>query len=500
MRIAARTIAAWPKLAWVAQVVPDAQEVQVLHGPMVETGNDWIVEAVWAGEFASGDFDRTDLVFGTGIRVRGERVVFVSAGTTFDRLWYCRSGQGLVVANTLPGLLSVSGWSLRTDYPHYARDIKSITQGLDGRVRSLSTDAGEVTSVYFNNLVLADGRLCEVTKPDTAPEFTRYSDYRRFLSDVAAALGANMNSCARRHPVTPLASISSGYDSCAASVVARDAGCRRTVTITQSTSLWRGSDSGAAVAKALGMDCSEYARSAPRYTFEEAVWAACAWPGILNWTLFDYPEPLCLFFTGCHGEKMWDRVDHDHSDPFVRRDVSSLGFCEFRLIRGVFQSPVPYWGVRHSQQLKRITLSEEMQPWWTGKDYDKPIPRRIVEEANVPRAAFGTRKKNSVIGASFLFPLSPQCQSRFREYLRSHNESAPSARLLWLTDRLAQLDNLVYRNTLKRLNIARKPRPWSHWAAQRMLFPWANHELTARYMRGLCEAEISRDACEPATR
>ena len=114
---------------------------------------------------------------------------------------------------------------------------------------------------------------------------------------------------------------------------------------------------------------------------EEAIWAATGRAGILNWTQFDYPEPLCLMFTGCHGEKMWDRVCHDHPDPFVRRDEASLGFCEFRLFKGVFQCVVPFWGVRHSHELRAITLSDEMKPWYMNRDYDKPIARRIVEDA-----------------------------------------------------------------------------------------------------------------------
>jgi len=93
-------------------------------------------------------------------------------------------------------------------------------------------------------------------------------------------------------------------------------------------------------------------------------------PGILNWTLFDYPSPLCLFFTGWHGEKMWDRVTHDHPDPFIRRDSASLGFCEFRLIRGVFSVRCHSGGWRHSHELKDISVSEAMRPWSTGRDYD----------------------------------------------------------------------------------------------------------------------------------
>lgn len=61
----------WPKLTWIAFITRGSNIINVLHGPMVETSDKWIVEGVWAGQFSKGDFDRTDLFFGTGIRLKG---------------------------------------------------------------------------------------------------------------------------------------------------------------------------------------------------------------------------------------------------------------------------------------------------------------------------------------------------------------------------------------------------------------------------------------------
>jgi len=243
------------------------------------------------------------------------------------------------------------------------------------------------------------------------------------------------------------------------------------------------------IAKALGMPCTEYPRTAREYPFEETVWAACGWPGTLNWTLFDYPEPLCLFFTGCHGETMWDRVTHDHPDPFVRRDVSSLGFCEFRLIRGVWQCPVPFWGVRHSHELKAITLSDEMRPWYTGKDYDKPIARRIVEQAGVPRGAFGKIKRMSVLATSVLCPYSPEAHERFHRYLKERSVFTPPQWLVWLIRYVAHIETLLYSNVTKRIGIRKRPRPWNKLGAACLLFQWANEELKHTYVEGLRDVQ-----------
>ena len=236
------------------------------------------------------------------------------------------------------------------------------------------------------------------------------------------------------------------------------------------------------------MTCEEHPLHCEEYPNEVALWAGEARPGVLNWTQFDFSEPLCLFFTGCHGEKMWDRVNHDHPDPFVRRDSSSHGFCEWRLAKGVFQTPVPFWGVRHSHELRQITASEEMASWCMMKDYDKPIARRLAEEAGVPREAFGMRKKNTSLETPFLWPYSPEAQESFRRYLRQRGVYAPSRQEVAFLRTFSKASNMLYQNTLRPLGIRTWYRPWLKFKARDLIFQWANHELRKDYQEGLQRA------------
>lgn len=486
MKLVGKQIDYWPKLAWVARIKDGSDTLNVYHGPMVETADQWIVEAVWAGDFAAGNFDQTDLVFGTGIRCRGDHVTFVSSGTVFDRLWHCRNNKTLFVANSLPALLALAGLDLCTDYDYYSRDVMTIVRGgLTERVRTIPTKTVDIDSTYYNNIILNQGKLKEIAKSDSAPFFKSFEDYYQYLTDTAAKLGANCGAYERTNKITPLSSISSGYDSCATATISRLAGCKQTVTIRKSTSFWRGSDSGAPVAEQLGMSCTEYPRTAAYYPLEEAVWAAEGRAGILNWTLFDYPEPLCLFFTGCHGEKMWDRVDHDHPDPFVRRDTASLGFTEYRLYRGVFQCVMPFWGVKHSRELRAITLSPSMCPWYTNKDYDKPIARRIVEQAGIPRRLFGKLKKNVSHESLFLWPYSANADTSFRRYLAEQGQPAPPAWIIRLVRYLSYVDNLFYKNITRRFGLKKGRRSWDRFAGPSLLFKWANSELKKTYIQGM---------------
>ncbi len=498
MRLAPKLIADWPKLAWVATMRPGEEMVTVRHGPCVEAGEGWCVEAVWAGDFAKGDFDRTDLVFGTGVRLRDEGVVFVSSGTTTDRLWYCQDGEIWTVANSLPALLATIGLTMREDH-HYFTDIRTITGGLANYTRTIPTTSADVSVLYFNNL-LYDGReFRELDKPDGAPHFESFQDYYAFLKRTAEALADNMADASRTHSISPLTSVSSGYDASATAVIARHAGCTQAVTIRQAASFWRGSDSGEDIARSLGLSCKAYDLTAGDYPHEEAVWCVSGRASILNWTPFDYPQPLCLFFTGCRGDMVWDRTDRQVSDPFVVPSVSDMGICEFRLIRGVFHCVVPFWGLRHVNEIRAITRREEMQPWTLGTDYDRPIARRIVEEAGVPRGAFAVRKKNTSSESYFLWPYSPAARSSFKGYLRSRDVYVPPDWLVGLLWRIVTLDRLFY------LNVTSKLKLWDmalrirlRLQANRLLFHWSNHEMTAMYQRGLAAAGESADTTAQA--
>lgn len=488
MKFHTRQIEEWPKLTWVAHVSSGSHAVTVFHGPMVETAADWCAEAIWVGDFDAGDFDRTDLVFGTGVRVRDGKVVFVASGTSTDRLWHCRRKGQLYVSNSLPAILALAELTLRQDH-HYFRDVRTVCGGLSAYRRTLPVTDGDISVQYFHNLVLDGDKLHEVDKPDVAPFFGCYEDYREFLQCTAEGLATNMAHPGRKKIVRPLTTVSSGYDSCASAVVGRFAGCTQAVTIRQSASLWRGSDSGEEVANFLGLDPLCYNIKAEHYPYEHAVWAVSGRQAILNWTQFDFPQPLCAFFTGCRGDTVWDRSEHDVVEPFRVPSVSDMGITEWRLLAGVFHVVVPFWGLRHVNEIRAISRSAEMGPWSLGGGYDRPIARRIVEESGVPRKAFAIRKKNSSSEEYFTWPYSAEAQESFEQFLRDHDVYVPPGWLVSVVRRIVKLDRLFYLNVtlpcrLPDLALRIKLRFRANW----LLFHWGNERLKETYRKGLDEA------------
>ncbi len=479
-------IESWPKLAWVARFPLNTEYIDVFHGPMVEVSEDRCIEAVWAGRFEDGDFDTTDLVFGTGIRLRHGEIVFVNSGATTDRLWHCKRGGVRYVSNSLPALMGAADVSLLEDH-NYWIDIRTVCKGLDNYSRTIPTASGEVSVLYFDNLHYNGTSLRVEAKADKVPQFSCYEEYYEFLCETALRLGANASSSARSQPVDSLVSVSSGYDAAASAVISKKAGCKESVTIKQSASFWRGSDSGEEVARYLGLRCRAYNLRARRYPYEAAIWAASGRAFLVNWTQFDYPEPLCLFFTGCRGDVMWDYGDKNTPNPFSVPSVADLGMTEFRLIRGFFNCPIPFWGIRHVAELRAISASDEMQSWSIRKNYNRPIPRRIVEEAGVPRGAFAVRKKNTSLAPYFLWPHSAEASESFRLYLKLRGYYTPPPWLVKFSRIVSSIDILFYYNIGSKLG--QKGvfglRKLVDMRANGLLFHWANEMLKERYSADL---------------
>ena len=233
---------------------------------------------------------------------------------------------------------------------------------------------------------------------------------------TAAGLGANLSSPARSYAITPLATVSRGYDSPAACVIARHAGCRQAVTIVNATSVMPRSDDGSAIAARLGMECRRYRHDRSAYRYEETIWATNVHGGALNLSLPEYPRPLCLLFTASYGDKVWDIHPHDLSDP--HGDIDAM-LSEFRLFAGVLHTVVPWWGILDAGQINALGASPRMRPWSVGGPYDRPVARRLVEQAGVPRELFGRRKLVTASNRPFCWPYSRPCRDSLNEYLRA---------------------------------------------------------------------------------
>jgi hypothetical protein len=110
------------------------------------------------------------------------------------------------------------------------------------------------------------------------------------------------------------------------------------------------------------------------------------------------------------GDGMW-WMNRPPRPILWRSDQSGSSLGEYRLRVGFIHVPLPCFGGEQYRVTQQISRSPELRPWIMGRAYDKPIARRILEEAGVPRGTFGEVKRAvsatiHVDGPSALAPAS----------------------------------------------------------------------------------------------
>lgn len=417
MLIEYRCVKQWAPLAWIARC-PAGKAITLWHGSQVETRADWFCEAAWPGAFDAGDFDQTDLAAGTGGRCRDNVVIFVAPGNTVDRILSLQTADGLLVSNSLPCLLAVSGAVIDPTYPRYYEDFTSIIHGLSAYKRTLATSLGDIHITMFG-FVTWDGHKVAYTSRDVLRrDFSSFARYEQFIRENLSALARNIADPGRKQGYRLLATTSSGYDSPAIAALARAAGCEEALCIDKDR--FGEMENGEQVAAYLGLRPIHVAREAWRklegleILFVAADGTAEAVP--LSSAGADLAGSVLL--TGYHGDKIWAKDTKDLSENIVRGDASGLSLSEYRLWAGFIHCPITFWGVRQIRDISRLSNSEEMRSWDIPGGYSRPIPRRIVESAGVPRDAFGIVKRASAV--AFNEFLSPASLKAYRAWLTQH--------------------------------------------------------------------------------
>lgn len=415
MRLRYIPVPHWPRLAWLATCTSSERSIEVRHGPGVETLPHFFCEAAWSGAFTAGDLDQAEVLTGSGGRLREEALTFVSPPSTIDRLQWLETGGVVRVSNSLACLLQSVEASVAPSYGKYNRDLSSVAHGLGVYKRTLATSVGDVTLVYHDNLVWNGRTLEQVAKPVASPPFTSYEVYTGFLQASLNTLADNGRAAERRvGRFDLLASISTGYDSPAVAVLARGAGCKDTLCIDRAQH--NRDDDGSAIAEVLGYRIHRVSREAWRDLPYPEVPALAG--GTLVSVLFAGAQDLLrgrILVTGYYGDKIWGMASNPQRN-FFRGSCSGLGHTEYRLWAGYLHLPVPFLAGRRCDEIVAISNDPALEPWVIpGTTYNRPICRRLAEDAGVPREAFGRTKMGADLiewqETEFLTPAS------FRDYL-----------------------------------------------------------------------------------
>jgi hypothetical protein len=394
---------ALPPLAWLAVVDFQASTCSVRHGALVETFDSFFFEGAWGTPFSAGRPDRAEVAFGSGCCRDGAELCFVGSLATTDYLFYRMDGDSATVANSLPLLLAQTGDALDPRCFRYAEINNSVMSGIHGHERDIPTRRQGVRRLLGKNLCTAAGQLYEADKPQP-PAISTFADYERHLRASYSALAQNARDTSRRHPLHIFTTQSRGYDTTAINAIAAKYGVTGAFTIR--TGKAGGStadhaderevdDDGTEIARQLGIGpVIAIERRAFTRSFDDELYflagiSECQDANFKQIT--DRVQAPALLLTGTLGEiwytnAAWYFEHLDFIDDGMRKlDLGAHGLTEVRLRAGYVQAAIPYIGARRRVEIVRITESSEMDSWRLGTSYDRPIARRIAEQAGVAR-------------------------------------------------------------------------------------------------------------------
>jgi hypothetical protein len=233
-------------------------------------------------------------------------------------------------------------------------------------------------------------------------DFSTFEEYRTLLSDVLSRAIDNGSDKRREQPLHAITAVSTGYDSVAVSALFAELGVFEAMTL--AVQVYGRNDSGLEVGQFLGLRVTEHQHlmggliddlnmdSLPEEWAETALefLATHGWGDDINHLGFEGRLAGALFFSGNWGDAIWARTPEPSSGLSSGPWGSSL--AEYRLRVGFAWVPVPYIGARFAPAVSALASSPEMLPYTLGTEYDRPLPRRIAEEAGVPRESFGQAK------------------------------------------------------------------------------------------------------------
>ncbi len=500
--------AALPKLAWCAVLAEGDNKVVVRHGPWIEVGDSAFVEGAWSGPYVDMGFPNALTFTGSGATLAPGGILFAAPTHSIEPLYVLRAGQQLHCSNSLRHVLVSADDDIDPGYMFYDVDIISMEYGIKRCTSRLPTRKRNwVSRHHYCNLLIDKTLTLTVLPKIQRGAFHDYSDYRTFLDEQVLLTVINSADPQRSIRYTPLSTISTGYDSTAVSVIARNAGCREYVTF--HTAADESNDSGKEIGQLLGLAVTEYDRDAyrTRNDLPEAEFAATGGSGgSVIMTAWEQCLRGKILLSGTYGDEAWERAKIEGGVDMMTDDSAGADIFYFRTRVGFMHLAVPSIGYSEFTSILKIANSVEMRPWRLPRNkYNRPIPRRIVEEAGVPRELFGQRKKWTSRSLRFCNPnrvdepelqevMAPTSYTHFSQWtkrIRLYSSKfdrwifALMYKLYWLNIRIIRSNKV--RVAAQRLRIAMPTKPWipmrfkKQRVQHRLLMHWGMEQIKPQY-------------------
>jgi hypothetical protein len=319
----------------------------------------------------------------------------------------------------------------------YQVDLAGMVKSRKHHLGSIRLEGGgRLNLVYYRNLLVDSELNVKVLPKVEPPEFGTFEDYKDYLVQGLQAIARNAADRERQVKFSPVTTVSSGYDSAACAALSKEIGCRKALTFLTAWSQSLGADdvedSGQAVGKVLGLEVKTFNRLAYQSNagFPEAEFVACGDLGQdMPFSGMERDLERRLVLIGTHGDLIWDRHFVPDGRDIIRKFMDGCSMIEFKARVGFVYVVPAFFGAMSHPSVHAISNSEEMRPWQVGGWYDRPIPRRIAEEAGVERGLFGCRKNAVAVllnrDRQLRLEMKPESFSAFEAFYQANKHHRP---------------------------------------------------------------------------
>ncbi|MFW6030811.1 MAG: hypothetical protein ACOCRO_11260 [Halanaerobiales bacterium] len=487
-----------PKLAWGTVILKGSNEINVYHGTGIETKKTFFVEGAWNDNFISANFDKSTLFMGSGARSteNGVGILFATSNHTLERLYTIKDQDIIYVSNSLPFILFMSNNKLKANYLDYESDFNTILKGISHYKNWIVLENNKKVKLHYYCNFYIENSFTIVEKPKVKSKpFNSYEDYYSSLIKDLKLFVSNAQSKYRNNKYGLVTTISKGYDAAACAAVAVDLGCDTAVSFNRPEKYSK--DCGDLIANNLGYkkiitkNANEYLDN-NKYIEAEFVSSGELGTGII-FTAFEGEFKNKIVFMGERGDKIWDknRIDRNSYFSFNNEVFSGTSLIENRLRVGYIVMPMPLYRAENWPSIHKISNSKEMENYSIGGNYDRPIPRRIVESKGIDRDDFGIEKKG--VGFNYRFDnlyrlkkrMSKKSYISFLEFYKSQKRNVLYRLKLWFFY-LWNTKAIYINYIMKKIRIPYKYRPLSADAcsnpgAPSYLIHWGNNIMIKRY-------------------
>ena len=473
-----------PPLAWIAHV--SGPTVHVRCGGSVRTEPSGFAEGSWVGPADIQSLPASTTVFGSGVVAEGDSLIAVPPSHPLERI-YIYTGEGAtVVSNSLAAVIETCALELDPD-TLYPPIFVAAADGVGQPILEIPTNRSPImAAAYYNVRLTANGGFEVGDRPREQP-FASFDEFRDRLSAALASVAANAPG------YEMIVSISSGYDSTAVAAIAARLGCIRAVTFPVGKPVHGNSslvDSGEPATRRLGMTIDTFDRLAytTRTDCPEAEFLATGMSGEdVVMVAMERTIRGSMLLTGSEEFRL---KGNPYRPGMYRGDLSACSLTEFRLRTDVIHVPLLFFGASEHPSLMEIIASAEMRPYTVRGRYDKPIQRRLAEEAGIPRGTFATvkRRASARIHADGLAAMAPDSAAAVIHFARAEGREPPSGtrpaikrrhRLGLRAARILRLERLAASLTSRRRALIH-----SEPALGSLLFRWSVSVVRTRYSGG----------------